>query len=122
MKTIRELIDIITRHVVVEQGEQNGWKYRKWSNGFAECWYTTFGRASVNYQAWGNQYYADIDGIDFPFEFVEVKSFFTPYGAQSWPIGNYGASETNTGKIRFASNAGGSHQAYCHIYAVGKWK
>ena len=105
---------------ITEEGTSGAWKYRKWKSGRKECWYDTFGEASVNFTAWGNTFYADLDAPSFPFTFDSAPTaYITPYGAQSWVIGNYSRSATSVGKIRFASNSSGAHQAYCHIYVVG---
>lgn len=58
---------------IVEQGEKNGWFYRKWNSGAAECWYS----AMVN-DIWQGEfemdgfYYCGSKGVNFPFTFKSV--------------------------------------------------
>lgn len=123
MKTIRELIDSITRHVVVEQGEQNGWKYRKYADGTAEIWYYGYGKSNQSFSAWGSLYYGDMNGPTFPFEFVDYPYvFLTPLNSQAYVIGHWGTTYNKLGTIRFGHNAANSSEAYVNIYAIGRWK
>jgi hypothetical protein len=41
--------------IVVERGEKDGWTYRKWQSGVAECWKTVAHTTKVN-TPWGNLY------------------------------------------------------------------
>lgn len=56
---------------VVEQGESGIWSYRKWSNGFAECWGCIQEAKKFN-SSWGSLYVCSTtSAINYPFEFVE---------------------------------------------------
>ena len=54
---------------VTEQGEKDGWTYRKWSNGEAECWKMVEHTTSVT-NTWGSMYYGtDVERQNYPFPF-----------------------------------------------------
>ena len=42
---------------VVEQGVSDGWRYRKWNSGVAECWRSEASRSYAMTQAYGSMYY-----------------------------------------------------------------
>lgn len=53
---LKELISKITNTpVVIEEGTSGVWKYRKWSNGFSECWASV--NTSTNFAVWSNPIY-----------------------------------------------------------------
>lgn len=67
---------------VVEQGTQGIWSYRKWSNGFAECWGTITANGTFT-NAWGTLYACGpTPATDYPFEFAtrptEIATGRTP--------------------------------------------
>lgn len=58
----------------VEQGAKNGWYYRKWNSGFAECWYSaTVTGIDVGEFNLNGFYYCGSKGVNFPFTFTEVN-------------------------------------------------
>ena len=61
---------------VVAQGRSGIWTYRKWRNGFAECWCTTSNNVAANTK-WGNAYYSQYlqGGYALPFTFIETGDF-----------------------------------------------
>lgn len=117
---------------VVEQGTSNGWNYRKWNNGYAECWATMeiSGEACTN--AVSSWYHTDeLKFSAYPFTFAEtpnVNMFFetgSGTGGLVWPAGT--ASEViNTVQphrfyiIRMASS--NAISGLVHIQVKGKWK
>lgn len=57
---------------VVEEGTSGGWKYRKWSNGFAECW-GHFEDPNHTTTASGNlHYYGTGSARPYPFTFKTI--------------------------------------------------
>jgi hypothetical protein len=59
---------------IVDQGEKNGWYYRKWSSGFAECWYTaSVSGIDVGEFNMNGFYYCGSKGVSFPFTFTKVN-------------------------------------------------
>ena len=56
---------------VVEQGEKDGWSYRKWASGHAECWGSIYGKRTFS-STWGSLYVCShIPAKDYPFTFIE---------------------------------------------------
>lgn len=53
---------------IVAQGVTNGWTWRKWNSGVAECWYN--GDATVTYGQQINGFYFSYGSIRFPFAFT----------------------------------------------------
>ena len=59
---------------IVEQGEKDGWTYRKWNSGIAEAWYSaTVSGIDVGEFNLDGMYHSGSKGINFPFTFTEVK-------------------------------------------------
>ena len=57
----------------VEQGTKNGWYYRKWNSGFAECWYSaSVSGIDVGEFNMNGFYYCGSKGVNFPFTFTSV--------------------------------------------------
>lgn len=109
---------------IVEQGESNGWTYRKWNSGKAECWYFDYTKASVSFSAWGGLYYADVaTALSYPFTFENVPyNFITPYDSQAGVFGCWGTSTTGVGTVRVIHNTNNATTVRFHIYTVGTWK
>ena len=58
----------------IEQGIKNGWGYRKWNSGFAECWYSaTVTGIDVGEYNLNGFYYCGSKGVNFPFTFTSVE-------------------------------------------------
>ena len=51
---------------VVETGNANGWGYRKWNSGVAECWQHTSAASTAMTQTSGTGYYTSYSGWNFP--------------------------------------------------------
>lgn len=83
-RTPAELLADLGADYIVEQGTSNGWAYRKWSSGTAECWLLesktiTGSPGSII----GNAYYISTNLTDFPAIFSE-----TPRGYGSGRLGS----------------------------------
>ena len=81
---------------VIEQGEKDGWFYRKWQSGKAECWKTVTLNTTIA-TAWGNMYTgnAKISRQNYPFVFKakprETATLTSgTYAAWLYPDGNNG--------------------------------
>lgn len=118
----------ITNYVdeIEEIGTTNGWTWRKWRNGVAECWKNKTWSVSVT-NAWGTGlYYGTITGETFPtnlFIATPVLSFQNITGTSVMCMNSSEASTTSTGDIQVAcgtssSGAGGT----ISIIAKGNWK
>lgn len=66
-------INNIELDYIVEQGEKNGWYYKKWNSGAAECWYSaTVSGIDVGEFNLDGFYHSGSKGVDFPFTFKSV--------------------------------------------------
>jgi hypothetical protein len=71
---------------VIEQGEKDGWLYRKWRSGKGECWKTVEVNTTIT-NAWGNMYSAStkMERQDYPFQFktkpIEMANLNSGYYA-----------------------------------------
>lgn len=60
---------------VVEQGTSNGWNYRKWNNGYAECWATMEISGKACNTAVGSWYHTpELKFGAYPFTFAETPN------------------------------------------------
>jgi hypothetical protein len=114
---------------IVEQGTKSGWTYRKWSNGFAECWgtYNVTVTAS-SWTQWGALYQAEvIMNENYPFTFKEIPketATLRSFAGSMLACGEFGGS-TSTTSAYFAVHPNKLTSSYGHIlelYVVGQWK
>lgn len=112
---LKELLARITNTpLVVETGTSGNWYYRKWSDGMAECWANFYdGTVTTSHQFTGN----------YPITFISIPCL---------QASGYNVAETDGG-VRYARSASATnyevyvkgswnHDAYCYIYAIGRWK
>ena len=117
---------------VVEQGTQDGWTYRKWSSGIAECRKTVTVSTAIS-TAWGTMYVGTtkMSRQSYPFVFtakpLEVASVTTASNAvwlfaESGGNGVNGAYQTAIYNVCRPSAVSAAATYYITIDAVGKWK
>ena len=119
---------------VVAQGRSGIWTYRKWRNGFAECWCTTTNKVTTNTK-WGNVYYSQYlqGGYALPFTFIETGDFQdAPQGFVDvqTPGGNYSfqiADRCTTtaapkGYVMCPVQQTSGINTYFTFYIRGRWK
>lgn len=114
---------------IVEQGTTNGWLWRKWAGGIAECWRVlTLTGAFTN--AWGSLYETyPFDAVNYPFAFAEPPyEFATPgnNGVGAWVERNSLTTQSTTLSgtyqlIRPAKDTA-TKTLMINIHVVGKWK
>lgn len=115
---------------VVEKGTSNGWTYRKWSNGIAECWYNKTISGLACSTAVGSWYRTDeISTTSYPVTFGSTPNLQTTFetfsgtGGLVWSCGT--SSSTPKTKpadiyiIRMSSSA--SISGVVHYYAIGNY-
>lgn len=121
--TLQTTVDSMMDYVI-DQGTSGGWRYRKWKNGYYECWY----RASTNVSittAWGGIYYGEIPAVSFPITFksepVMVHTVDVAQGG-AWGV-SARCSTTSAGIMYlFRPTSSSSVAAVHNIYAYGRWK
>lgn len=115
---------------VVEKGTSNGWTYRKWSNGIAECWYNkTISGLACN-TAVGSWYRTgEITAKAYPLTFSSTPNLQTTFetfsgtGGLTWSCGTSSSTPktkpANIYIIRMTSSA--SISGVVHYYAIGNY-
>ncbi len=111
---------------VVEQGISDGWTWRKWNSGIAECWC----KKSLDVGEWKspttNVHYSETKpSLSFPFTFFSVPTVsgqFSNAGAYIF-TSLQAVSEKSCGFV-FGRTAGGidTISGNLHVYAIGTWK
>ena len=110
---------------VVEEGESNGWFYRKWNNGNAECWKIYYGSgvnaAANNYNGF---YYSNSISVAYPFSFVNLPTVNVDGGSLSHMnfCRVFGSSMNNANFIVVGLSNVTSTDITVYIRATGKWK
>mgnify|MGYP004530756195 CR=1 FL=1 len=111
---------------VVEIGSnEDGWHWRKWNSGYAECWISWKGTVS-NYTStagMGACTYAFIKFWDLPFAFIErySKTATAQVGSGYGIVSSGGLNDTlDKVCLHWVSNTTGASTVNIHI--KGKWK
>lgn len=117
--------------VVVEQGEVNGWRYRKWDSGDAECWKTLEHSTTVATQ-WGSMYVGNATPRqNYPFNFTEkpVEIVTLTSGSKMGFIypeqsgyGVNGASASARYNVASLSSYTTAVTYYFNYHVMGRWK
>lgn len=116
---------------VVEQGEKDGWTYRKWDSGVAECWKTQTFTTTINTQ-FGSLYCGNASArISYPFAFTQkpvenvtlqsgsTQAILYCEGSGYGVNGAYASAQYNV----FKPSAVTTEQTfYLSFYVIGKWK
>lgn len=115
---------------VIEQGEKDGWMYRKWNSGTGECWKTLTHNTAVNNQ-WGSVYLSPtaIERQSYPFPFIgkPVENVTAQGNGPVWVITSSSGNGVNGAyqSARYHLCCPGSQSSieyYISYYCIGKWK
>lgn len=115
---------------IVGSGETNGWHYRLYNSGYAECWRRVQITTNVS-NAWGSLYTSgalSATNLAYPFSFTEIPILtvsLAPFGSGGLVMatGNAYGSATNTGAFEIARGTSGTNlQFLLNYHAKGKWK
>lgn len=110
---------------IVEQGESDGWFYRKWNSGFAECWKIYYGygitSAKTHYSGF---YYSETVSVPFPFTFTNLPTVTVDGGSVTYMnfvrvFGKY--SDKASFSVVSLMDAG-NIDVTVDIKAIGRWK
>jgi len=117
--------------MIVEEGSKNGWTYRKFKSGVAECWTTVLNTTSFN-TTWGSMYQNDnaMPQLTYPFDFVEVPSEIaslvggTGYSAWIYVDSTYRQTNKKTGVYRLCrpSQVVAQAEFKINIHCLGRWR
>lgn len=117
---------------IVEQDTYNGWTYRKWTDGTAECWRNlTIDNVNISNASAGGWYASGnltSTNLTFPFTFKERPSVTVstmPTGT-SWAIvfpGSTAGNTTQTGSFQLLGTTSTTNKTYILSYQVkGRWE
>lgn len=128
---VAEVKTAVNSHVTFTSGESNGWYYRKWSDGRAECWKTLTHKTAIN-TAWGTLYSGTATSRQtYPIAFVDK-----PIETASLTAGSYqailypekdgngvnGSSASACYNLCRPSAIATSSEYYISLYVLGRWK
>lgn len=125
-------INYVELDYIVEQDEKDGWTYRKWNSGVAECWKILVHTTSMT-QAWGALYCGNTitPRQSYPFTFkekpVEIVNllasasagWLTPESGNRGMNGQYQTAQYNVVRPNSVSDSQTFNFAF---YIKGKWK
>ncbi len=124
MNTISSLLKFIgSKPMVIEQGTSGIWEYRKWSDGTAECWGISSDHTVSTSNAYGSNYYASLETLNFPSGLFITKpeaNIALQGGDGLWAAIN-GLGATYISYYPFCSR-NGNHNIVPLVRAIGKWK
>lgn len=116
---------------IVEQGTKNGWTYRKWDSGVAECWKILTHKTAIT-TAWGALYQGTATSRqNYPFSFVgkpleQATLTASSYQAILFPEkdgnGVNGASASACYNVCRPSSISSEMEFYIAITVKGNWK
>lgn len=116
---------------VLEQGEKDGWTYRKWNSGTAECWKIYEYSTTIN-TAFGSLYCGNAaPRVNYPFAFVQkpVETVTLQSGSTQAFLyveaSGYGVNGTSASARYNVFRPGAMTAAqtfYLSFHVVGKWK
>ena len=110
---------------IVEQGEIDGWFYRKWNSGTAECWKIYYGTginaAASNYNGF---YYSNGIRVPLPFEFANLPTVTVDGGSTANMnfVRVFGQYKDAVNFIVVGMTNVTSTDITVDIKAIGKWK
>ena len=120
---------------IVAQGIENGWIYRRWNSGVAECWRNVeHSNISVT-TAWGSIYETPeaYGAPNYPFTFIETPivnlnvqkttSTSGSYAIMGIERGSSSASTTSPGSWYYLrATSGTGITVTTSIYVIGRWR
>lgn len=113
--------------VVIKEGSEGIWYYRKWLSGRAECWGRV--RASLNISnQWGSVYYDSVEGTAFPsglFKSAPMCQVTPEYGGSmqvAWMAVGGKASQGAAPGVWFCRPTTSEASIDILYYAMGDWK
>lgn len=128
MLSLKKLfIKLLTTPMVVETGTSGIWRYRKWSDGTAECWALSNSQSYAVTNAYVNGWYANLGNVNFPSGLFTsapcLEATRTNVGSGSALIFLSCNSLSASGFAGFVSaTSSGTYDAQFSFYAIGRWK
>ena len=110
---------------IVEQGERDGWFYRKWNGGFAECWKIYYGTGIVSAKnQYSGFYYSETITVPFPFEFANLPTVTVDGGSVNYMnfVRVFGKYQDKASFSVVSMMDAGNVDITVDIKAIGRWK
>lgn len=130
-KEVFEVALPVTNDIVVEHGTANGWTYRKWESGLAECWKILEHSTTVA-TSWGGMFVGNATARqNYPFSFIDkpVETVTLTSGSKMGFIypeqsghGVNGASASARYNVASLSSYTTAVTYYFNYYVMGRWK
>lgn len=109
---------------IVESGKSGIWRYRKWSNGDAECWGEYTGKHAIT-NNYNGVYYSNTITVQYPFAFASPAILTVSGGSNSqmnWAR-KFALNNTTSGSFCVVANVQmDSVDVFVNLHAFGKWK
>jgi len=116
-----KILDFIADHIidtVIEEGTIDGWEYRKWSSGIAECWGHF---EKTNASPIGANHYQF--RIYYPFTFIGTPVLnVTGRVGDEYSYVSWLTFDDNYSTIYFDSDTTATNTLLVNAYAIGRWK
>ena len=113
-------------HGIYDSGETDGWTWRKYSDGIAECWRRVSQVVDITSGPKNYMYYGVCQDVSFPFTFKAVPVCHTSVECNNiLMVGSYGnASTTKPAKICVFKPEGAEPEESLTVvyHAIGRWK
>lgn len=104
-----------------------GWQWRKWSDGTAECWYSRTVNAAINSES--DVIYANagaVTAINYPFAFTDIPCetvHLTGDQGSVWLASNASNTTSKTGNYSICSSGHRPSYNYkINYHVIGRWK
>lgn len=109
---------------IVEQGEVNGWFYRKWNGGFAECWKIYYGMVDSAKNNYSGFYYSETVTVNFPFTFTNLPTVTVDGGSVNYMnfVRVFGKYSDKASFSVVSMVDAGTVDITVDIKAIGRWK
>lgn len=114
--------------VILEQGETNGWYWRKFANGTAECWTRVTQTVDVS-TAWGSLFYGACKVATFPITFAyvptcNINAEYSVAGNPSAMLASNGRTTTTQAANVLLVRPSANTAVDCVVvyHAIGRWK
>ena len=110
---------------IVEQGEKDGWFYRKWNGGFAECWKIYYGTGITSAKNhYSGFYYSETVMVPFPFTFTNLPTVTVDGGSVNYMnfVRVFGKYSDKASFTVISLMDAGNVDVTVDIKAIGRWK
>ena len=111
-----------TDYIISQGSESNGWNWRKWNSGIAECWRSYTETTATAFSATGNVYYRVANFNFLANFFIEPPTVNATIGCGNITASSVSDVTTTTFKIGIMSAVATARAIDFHIHAIGRWK